>query len=274
MALSFSGDRLASVRGDRLVIWDTAISQVVREFTVRNGYVSALAFSPDGRQVGIASGDRITILDVTSGDERDLTGSLGDTRAVAFSPRGRYVAIAGSEGVRVWYARSRRPVAVILGHGHVTRLLFGPREDWLAAGGYFAIEIFSVPQAERLKVFPLPQAGEERIDDMAAAPDGTRIVARDSAGNLLNIDLESDRLDALLDVGRRAVDVMKISPDGKWLATGGEHLSVRRLSDGSVVATHDMSRQVKSLDWSPDSDGILVGGHGGVYFLLFKNQPE
>ncbi len=78
----------------------------------------------------------------------------------------------------------------------------------------------------------------------------------------------------LADVGWDAVDVMAVSPNGKWLATGGRDLSIRLLLDGSLVATHGMNRRVKSLAWSPDSNSIVAGGDGGVYFLLFENQPE
>jgi hypothetical protein len=49
---------------------------------------------------------------------------------------------------------------------------------------------------------------------------------------------------------------------------------VRRLPDGSLVNTYRMSRRVKSLDWSPGSDGIVAGGDGGVYYLRFQYQPE
>jgi hypothetical protein len=45
----------------------------------------------------------------------------------------------------------------------------------------------------------------------------------------------------------QAVDTMAISPNGRWLATGGQELSVRRISDGSVVATLGMNRRVTTL---------------------------
>jgi WD40 repeat protein len=66
IALTFHGDRLASAQDNQLVIGDTSTSEVVGEFTLRNGYPRTLAFSPDGRRLGIASGDQITVLDVTS----------------------------------------------------------------------------------------------------------------------------------------------------------------------------------------------------------------
>jgi WD40 repeat protein len=274
LALNFSGNRLASASGDSIVIWDTATSQVVRELTLLNGDIRAVALSPNGRRVGVASGDQVTILDVTSRRERGLPGNLGDIRTVAFSPAGRYVAIAGTEGVRLWDAGSGHPVAVLEEHEHVTWLLFGPREDWLAVGGYHAIEIFSVPQAERLKVLSFPLAGIEGIADMVTVPYSTCIVARDTAGNLLSVDLDSGRIAALPDVTPGAVDVMKISPDGRWLGTGGEDLSVRGLPGGSLVSTYRMSGRVKSLDWSPASDGIVVGGDGGVHYLRFQYGSE
>jgi WD40 repeat protein len=109
---------------------------------------------------------------------------------------------------------------------------------------------------------------------MVATPDGTRIVVRNESGTLVRVDLDNDRVSMLADVGWAAVDVMEVSPNGKWLATGGRDLSVRRLLDRSLVATHVMNRRVKSLAWSPDSNSIVAGGDGGVYLLLFENQPE
>jgi len=176
IALTFHGDRLASARQESVVIWDTSTSEVVRHFTLRKSgaytyCVSALAFSPDGRRLGIADGDRITILDVTSGDERELTGNLGAVQAAATSPEGLYVAIAGSDGVRVWDARNGRAIAVLQGRRRVNHMLFGPHEGWLAVAGDSPIEIFSLPQAERLKRFVVPHMDQESIGGMVATPD-------------------------------------------------------------------------------------------------------
>ena len=273
IALSFRGDRLASAEGKWLVIGDTSTSEVADEFTLQKGYPRTLAFSPDGSRLGIASGDRITILDVTSGAERELTGNLGAVTTAAASTPGRYVAIAGSEGVRLWDARSGRGLALLDWHEHVTSMLFDRHEQWLAVAGHCGIGIFSLPQANPLKEFDAAHTDHERICEMVATPDGTRIIVRNDAGSLIMIDLESDRMSGLADLGRNAVDMMEISPNGEWLATGGQNLSVRRLPDGSLVAVHSMNRRVKSLSWSLDSDSIVVGGDGGVYFLLFKNQP-
>ena len=272
IALTFHGDRLASAEGTWLVIGDTSTSEVVGEFTLRKGYPRTLAFSPDGRRLGIASGDRITVLDATSGAEWELTGNLGAVTAAAGSSKGRHVAIAGSEGVRLWDARSGRAMALLDWHEHVTGLLFDRHEQWLAVAGYRGIGIFSLPQANRLKGFDVAHTDHERICEMVATPDGARIIVRNATGNLIVIDLESDRMSGLTDLGRDAVDMMEISPNGEWLATGGQNLSVHRLPDGSLVAEHSMNRRVKSLSWSPDSSSIIVGGDGGVYFLLFKNQ--
>jgi WD40 repeat protein len=273
IALSFHADQLASVYGDRLVIYDTSTSEVTREFTLQDGSPRAIAFSPDGQLVGITSGSQITVLDLQSGKERELTGDLGSVAAASVSPSGQYVAIASRKRVRLWDGRTGRAVALLEWHEYVTGVLFDPRERWLAIAGYHTISIFSLNQLEDPRRFALTQAEQEKISEIAVTPDGAQIFARNTAGSLIMIDVQTGNDRILDNLGRDAVDTMAISPDGQWIATGGQDLRVRRLADGSLIATHAMNRRVKSLAWSPDCSSIIAGGDGGVYSLLFSNRP-
>ena len=131
-----------------------------------------------------------------------------------------------------------------------------------------------MPQAHPLKEFEFPHRYDERIKEVAPSPGGGQIVIRESSGNLIFADLENGRIISSVNAGIDAIDIMQVSPDGKWLATGGQDVSIRDMADGSLITSHGMNRRVKSLDWSPDSGSVVAGGDSGVYFLLFKNKPR
>ena len=149
IALSFHGDRLASASRGYLAIRETSTSEIVRSADTG---ASALAFSPNDRRLGIAAGDRITILEIASGERRELTGNIGSGLGAAISPGGRYVVIVGSEGVRISDARSGHAMAVLMIRGCVFGPVFEPGEGWFAVAGYHTIDVCRLlPQVERWK---------------------------------------------------------------------------------------------------------------------------
>ena len=90
------------------VIWDLARGEPAQELTGSIGGVApgAVAFSPDGRWVGAASGDyyqgtedtALLVWEAATGDIHcNLQGHVKRARAVAFSPDSHYV-LSGSQG--------------------------------------------------------------------------------------------------------------------------------------------------------------------------------
>ena len=71
------------------------------------GEVHGVAFSPDGKWLATASGDRtVKVWDTTSGQEtRTLKGHTGNVNGVAFSPDGKRLASASDDKtVKIWGA--------------------------------------------------------------------------------------------------------------------------------------------------------------------------
>ena len=103
------------------------------------GWISDIAYSPDGNLLAVATSIGIWIYDVHSGAELDLlTGHTLEIESVAFSPDGTTLASGGSwddETVRLWDVATWKPKVTLTGHmSAVSRVVFSPDGATLASG--------------------------------------------------------------------------------------------------------------------------------------------
>ncbi len=117
------GRLLAAARGDgKIVIWELAATNLLREIDAHAGIVSALAFSPDGNFLASGSMDETVSL-WTIPDFRPLpVGRHERVDSVVFSRDGKWLASsARDQTIKVWNLKNRRAKPILL-RGHSGRI--------------------------------------------------------------------------------------------------------------------------------------------------------
>jgi len=188
--------------------------------------ITALAFSPDGKQVAVAAGGRVELRRSPSGRARKtLSGLPGKVNAVHFSPDGRHLVTAsgipGLNGVaQLWETRSGKQVREFGGHRDT---LFdaelSPDGSILATAGYDrTIRLWQVADGKLLRTIAVHNGA---IFDLAFDPTGA-VLASASADQTVKLWRVSDglRLDTL-NQPQGELNAVGFTPDGRHIVAAG-----------------------------------------------------
>jgi WD40 repeat protein/HEAT repeat protein len=192
-AFSPDGSTLATIfMGPGVILLDSATGKersrfsVNRDDGVRADNPQALAFSPDGKILALALGDKIILCDARVGAEGKrfravaairnvpfqfrLSGQTHQVTALQFSPDGRWLVSGGSDNaVRLWEVASSKQVLEFAGHeGYVQGVAFGP-------GGRTAFSFARDAQAYLWELRPAPlQEPLGALWEILAVPEADR----------------------------------------------------------------------------------------------------
>ncbi|MET9180762.1 trypsin-like peptidase domain-containing protein [Kitasatospora aureofaciens] len=247
---------------------NAAASPLQRRLLGHNNYVNSVAFSPDGRTLAAASGDKAVLLwDAATGATRTpLTGHTAAVSSVAFSPDGRTLATgSGDQTVRLWDVATGTTRTTLTGHtSTVFSVAFSPDGRTLAAGGGDqTVRLWDVATGTTRTTLT---GHTSTVFSVAFSPDGRTLAAGGGDQTVRLWDVATGTTRTTLTGHTSAVNSVAFSPDGHTLATGSGDQTVR-LWDVATGTTRTTltghTSTVFSVAFSPDRSTLAAGGGDG-----------
>jgi serine/threonine protein kinase len=219
-------------------LWETETGKALAGMRAPPGLIAnlALAYSPDGRTLAVAGGERfktgeLLLWDWQVGKERATVEPFKSRLwCVAFSPDGQNLAVGGGDGmVTVLGVESGRPRAFFPHGAYVRGVAFSPDGSRLAAayGDKGRLSLYEWQRGQQLAEFQAP--GDKLVLAPTFGPDGKSLLTPYLEGTALLWDVSAlpPRIVATLNSGAKQGGIVLFFPDGSTVATGADDGTLR-----------------------------------------------
>jgi eukaryotic-like serine/threonine-protein kinase len=280
VAFSPDGSKLASVckDDDAVRIWDPATGALLRSWhaaiigpsRVAPNYsnLGAIAWSPDGAQLAMASDTIIRVRDAATGALlRELHGYVSPS-ALAFHPTSPRLYTSGSGLLQEWDLGSQGSV-LDEAKDEVGAVAVSPNGKYFASGSRDGFLRIYDARTNRLMEAWKGHSGE--VTSLAFSPDSLAL-ASSSSDTTVKVWRVLDGITIRTFTGHTGnVWSAAFSPDGRQIASGSEDETIRiwDLTSGGLSATIQPKARISRVAFSPDGRTILALRMNDKSLLLY-----
>ena len=239
--------------------------KVIRTLKGHHGWITCLAFSPDGSQLAVAGEHgQLRVWDLNAEQEalpRLLPGHIGVVYSVAFSDDGSVLASGGADQtIRLWDLSTPDSNRELTGHtGAVLSVAFNHDSSLLASGSADkTVQLWDLAAPEPTSriigrhadkvcrvMFNnvgsfLASAGADRTVQLRRIPSGVLAATGPCDGSIRRWEIASGSMMPQLTGHKGPVSSLAFSSDGKLASGGGRDHEVRIWSESSSPASQPL----------------------------------
>ena len=252
-------------------------NQVVLIRNIGNGQINDLDYSPDGKQITIASASGVAILDSNTLEMVNNINTGVWVESIENAPNGEILAISLNDfTIQIWNINTGQLKSTLKGHTNsVTSLSFSPDGSILASSSSDkTIMIWNVESARLIKKVT-GHSGE--VFSVEFSPDGTKLLSGSSDKTIRLWETEKFALLNTFTESKSYVDSVNFSPDGKFFAAGSRNGEIRiyEVGTGNQVKILDQkSGSINSICYSPDGKLIASGKWNAIVEIWNIDSEE
>ena len=226
LAVSNTGQRLASSSSDGIKVWDTSTGDLLYSLSSAGSPIWAVAISPDDST--LISGDyagTISVWDLETGDLLYSVDNGSTVWSIAIAPDGSSFVTGGKDRIQHWSLADGWPLQEFVGHAaDIRSVAISPDGRTLASGSWDStIKLWDL---ESGKLKSTLEGHEGRVVSVDFSADGTRL-ASGSIDNTTRLwDLSSEKLTETLDSKDWVLEVAFLGSE-KTLISAGKDKAVR-----------------------------------------------